>query len=240
MKLCVWKNADGLHLSRPPKPSNPVELDFDPDQSCRQCGERVLSISVDISNICPWCESGMNRPKMLRYQELEIVRLLQKQSDENRDLQPPTRRPLLRNGHTEKDLRDYLTSNGYYGNSANMLQLDLKAIERPGWVQVFEFRVHAKRLDEEHCSKWEELRGFCRTDERTAQFDVEYFDTTTRDTVLKAASDGLITANRAPRHWTYWPLMATFAFTLGTAIVGAVLSSEPASGTTAESAEGEQ
>jgi hypothetical protein len=38
MKLCVWKNSDGLHLSRPPKPSTLVELDFDPDDPCRECG----------------------------------------------------------------------------------------------------------------------------------------------------------------------------------------------------------
>lgn len=239
MKLCVWKNSDGLHLSRPPKPSTLVELDFDPDDPCRECGEHVLSVSAISSNICPWCESGTNRPKMLRYQELELIRLLQRQSDGNRDLRPPEKRPLIRNGVTEKDLRDYLTAEGYYGRSAEILSLELKAVERPGWVQVFEFHVHAKQQDKEG-GNWEQLRGVVRTDERSNLFDVEYFDTTTRETALNTASEGMITSSREKRHWTYWPLMAIFAFALGVAIVGAVVSSEVPSETTTANAEAEE
>ena len=240
MKLCVWKNSDGLHLSRPPRPSTLVELDFDPDNPCRECGEHVLSISADSSNICPWCESSMNRPKMLRYQELDMIRLLKRQSDENRDLRPPKKRALIRNGGTEKDLRDHLTATGYYGRSAEILQLELEAIERPGWVQVFEFRVHAKKQDEDGDGNWEQLRGLVRTDERSNQFDVEYFDTSTREAAVTGASEGLLTSSRAPRHWTYWPLMTVFAIALGASIVGAVLSSEAASETTNANAEAEE
>ncbi len=71
------------------------------------------------------------------------------------------------------------------GRSADVLQLDLKAIERPGWVQVFEFRVHAKKQDDEGDGTWELLRGVVRSDERSNPFDVEYCDTKTRDRRVK-------------------------------------------------------
>ena len=41
---------------------------------------------------------------------------------------------------TEKDVRDHLNRCGYHGNTATILQLELVAIERPGWMQVFSFQ----------------------------------------------------------------------------------------------------
>ena len=220
MKLFVWKNQDGYHLSRPPQPSTLVDVDFDPDQPCRQCDGRVLSISSDNSDICPWCDSGMNRPKMLPYQEDDMIRLLEKQSTENEEGGQQKKRPLIRNASTEKDLRDHLTENGYYGRSANILQLELKAIERPGWVQVFEFHVHAKQQD----GDWKSLQGLCRTDERFNRFDVEFFGKTNRETVINNTTDGMVTGQRTARHWSYWPLMTLFAGAFAAAVVGAALS----------------
>lgn len=193
MKRHFWKNANGFHLSRPPKPSTLEELDF--------------------------------------------VRLLQRQSDENRDSRPTPKRTLIRNGVTEKDLRDYLTANGYYGRSANILKLDLKALERPGWVQVFEFHVHAKKQE----GNWEELYGVVRADERSDQFDVAFYDNSSRNDVVQKATDGMITAERGPRHWSYWLLMTLLAFIFGAAIAGAVLSPEasPAAATESLTAEAE-
>ena len=177
MNLFVWKNDDGLHLTRPSSPSNLVEVEFDPDEPCLQCGEAVLSISADQSGICLWCASQTNRPKMLRYQQVEIIRGLQKQSDRNEQSRAPG--PLIRNGGTEEDLRDYLTRHDYSGHSAQILHLELMALERPGWVQVFEFHVQAKRIN----GAWEELRGVCHTDQRSNQFDVTWFDSVDRNEV---------------------------------------------------------
>ena len=219
MILHVWKNNEGLHLSRPPHPSQLVEVDFDPNQLCRRCGERVLSISADQSTICPWCESGMNRPKMLRYQELDLVRLLKKQSETNKLNQPLKKAPWIRNGGTEADLRSYLANHGYAGRSTRVNRLELKAIERPGWVQVFEFQVQAKRSD----GDWEALEGVCRTDERSSVFEVRLFDSASRADVLKTATDGLITTQRNPRHWSYWPLMTLFVSLLGLAILSMIV-----------------
>jgi len=220
MKLYVWKNDDGLHLSRPPKPSTLHEIEFNPDELCRRCGERVLSISADQSNVCPWCESNMNRPKMLRYQELDIVRLLQKQSDENTACQAPNK-SLIANKCTEKDLRDHLTEIGYFGRSVKFLSLELKAIERPGWIQVFQFHIQAKKQG----GGWEEHYGICRSDERSDAFEVQLFDREEwQQQKFREDTKQMITHARAPRHWSYAPLMLLFMLIVGAAIVGAVVS----------------
>lgn len=219
MKLHVWSNNDGLYLSRPPKPSTLKEVEFDPDQKCRQCGETVLSISADNSNICPWCESSMNRPKMLRYQELKIVDLLKTQSDNNKETQAP-RRKLIGNRYTERELRDYLTENGYFGNSATFLKLELAGIERPGWVQLFEFHVQAKSQSGE----WKELFGVCRSDERFKTFEVNLYDHAgSQQQAISRQPQQMITRDRGDRHWSHGPLMGLFCLVAGLAIVGAII-----------------
>ena len=54
---------------------------------------------------------------------------------------------------TEKDIRDWLDSNQYLGSTATITDLELHAIRRPGWVQVFRFEVEAR------------IRQECDTDE---------------------------------------------------------------------------
>ena len=218
MKLHVWKNGDGIHMTRPPGPASLTEIDFDPDATCYQCGERVLSISADETKVCPWCESSVNRPKILRYQEVEIIRQLKNQSEVNKQIRAPTA-PILSNKCTEKDLRDHLSKIGYFGRSANFLKLELKAIERPGWVQVFEFHVHAKKKD----GVWEELFGTCRTDERSNSFDVQLLAGQDEQCeALRHITKDMITHDRGPRHWSFWPLMSLFGIAILTAIVGAI------------------
>ena len=48
---------------------------------------------------------------------------------------------------TEKDIRDWLQGKGYESKTARITGLDLHAIERPGWVQVFRFEVKLQRTD---------------------------------------------------------------------------------------------
>lgn len=97
--------------------------------------------------------------------------------------------PLIGNKVAEKDLRDWLSSNGYFGRTATIAQLDLVAIRRPGWEQVFRFVARAKRQDRD---EWDDLRGLIRDDERhgtSIQFtrdDAEY------DALLERWSEGLI------------------------------------------------
>ena len=76
---------------------------------------------------------------------------------------------FIGNKVTEKDLRDHLESIGYIGRSARFLRLELTGIERPGWIQLFEFHVEAKKRD----GDWEPLFGICRDDERSQTFEVQ-------------------------------------------------------------------
>lgn len=97
--------------------------------------------------------------------------------------------PLIGNKVAEKDLRDWLSLNGYFGRTAVIAQLELVAIRRPGWEQIFGFIARAKRQDRD---EWDDLRGLIRDDERhrtTIQFthdDAEY------DALLEKWSDGMI------------------------------------------------
>ena len=71
--------------------------------------------------------------------------------------------PFIANRVTEKDLRDWLEQREHYGRSARISELELAAIQKPGWVQIFRFRASAKHKTKE---SWEELRGLIRDDER--------------------------------------------------------------------------
>ena len=55
------------------------------------------------------------------------------------------RRPS--NRVTEKDIRDWLTLGGFDGRGAKIDDLELHAIERPGWVQVFRFFAQIRQTD---------------------------------------------------------------------------------------------
>lgn len=102
--------------------------------------------------------------------------------------------PLIGNKVAEKDLRAWLESHGYFGRSAEVSELELVAIRRPGWEQVFRFRVRAKRRDE---SGWEELTGLFRDDERKSRFEGRL---TASDTDYAAAfaewTEGMIVRQR--------------------------------------------
>ncbi len=68
----------------------------------------------------------------------------------------------LKNKVTEKELRESLSSQGYAGQTARVQRLELIAVVRPGWKQVFEFSVEAKHLNE----GWKQLYGVLRDDQR--------------------------------------------------------------------------
>lgn len=150
------------------------------------------------------------------------MRLLQKQSDRNKP-QEPVKRALISNRATEKDLRDYLDQQGYYGRSARFLSLELAAIERPGWVQVFEFQVEAKQKDGE----WEELFGVCRSDERRDLLEVQLFpDHEAFRNAVRQEKHEMLSTDREPKHWSFPFLMALFAAAVALAVAGAILSQQ--------------
>ncbi len=70
-------------------------------------------------------------------------------------------RKLIRNRVAEKDIRDWLSDNGYHGSSARLEHVELHAIGRPGWLQVFRFAGQVKTLD----NQWLDIFGVLRDDE---------------------------------------------------------------------------
>ena len=66
---------------------------------------------------------------------------------------------------TEKDIRDWLEGNGFVGRTAKIRELELHAIRRPGWVQVFEFDLSARlRPNESETTTTQEFDSSSDTD----------------------------------------------------------------------------
>jgi len=78
---------------------------------------------------------------------------------------------LLRNRVTEKDVRAWMDRNGFYGGSADIQDLELYAVQRPGWLQIFSFQVRVKSRENserpgDHDQPWTALFGVVKDDER--------------------------------------------------------------------------
>ena len=127
---------------------------------------------------------------------------------------------LIGNRVTEKELRDYLTDQGYDGKAAKFDRLELEAIQRPGWIQVFAFEV---RLLDDH-DRWVEFFGVVRDDERH-RMQVHLTESEIdRDLRLKKWSVGLLTREAKPLTKTHKWLLALFGVVMLFALVSAVLS----------------
>ena len=101
---------------------------------------------------------------------------------------------MIRNRVTEEDVRDYLSQNGCIRGSIRLEHMELFAIQRPGWVQVFKFRAQAKTKRGEVCA----LFGVVRDDQRNS---LEVFVGDDIDVQVRMAekwSEGLITSTRKP------------------------------------------
>ena len=129
---------------------------------------------------------------------------------------------LIGNKFVEHDLRAWLDGGDYYGRSAELEELELAAVQRPGWVQVFRFRVRAKHRG---TGEWESLRGLCRDDERVKKkADRTEYRFTPDDAAFDAAfaewSDGLIKL-RVRRDGDPNPAAAYLAFAAAVAALAA-------------------
>lgn len=52
-------------------------------------------------------------------------------------------RDMLKDRQTEREVRQWLNRNKYNGKSAEFHSIELYAIERPGWKQIFRFSGNA-------------------------------------------------------------------------------------------------
>lgn len=99
----------------------------------------------------------------------------------------------IRYRSTEKDILDYLSSQGFDQTSTSLRDVELVGIKRPGWLQIFTFTVSTNR-DEAH----DTLFGVLRDDQRTTS---EFFLLQTeadQRRIVGRLTDGLITRNRLP------------------------------------------
>ena len=78
---------------------------------------------------------------------------------------------MIGNRVTEKDLRDWLTEQGFAGQFAKLNELELHAIEPPGWVQVFRFCVDMRSRGKEEPRPLETYWGIILDDERKSKPD---------------------------------------------------------------------
>lgn len=69
---------------------------------------------------------------------------------------------FIGNKCTEKDIRDWISRNGFLGSSAVFKEIELHAIKRTGWLQIFRFEVQVN--DKEGTGHL--LFGTVRSDER--------------------------------------------------------------------------
>lgn len=98
---------------------------------------------------------------------------------------------LAKNRTTEMDIRAWLTANGFEGKLAQILDVELHAVQRPGWLQIFSFRVQVAVKGQQR-----EYFGVVRDDERLRGSDktqVQLFDSEQLQVAeLAELSDGLI------------------------------------------------
>lgn len=78
---------------------------------------------------------------------------------------------IYSNRVTEKDIRSWMSSNGFKGASALFDEIELHAVRRPGWIQLFRFASTVKNSDGESMK----LFGCVLDDERNS-LDVWAFE----------------------------------------------------------------
>lgn len=125
----------------------------------------------------------------------------------------------IRNRVTERDIRDWLQENGYEGGSAKLESVELHAIQRPGWKQLFRFSgmIRRQSKDVEQPPPKVPVWGVVLDDERQSdgmRTRVLLFETEKEQLgKLEELSAGMLTATRSGEKANLWMLfvMAFFA-----------------------------
>jgi hypothetical protein len=90
---------------------------------------------------------------------------------------------------TEKEIRAWLIANGFHGASAELPDITLHAIFRPGWRQVYRFSGRAKDSD----GKLVPIFGVLEGDQRYGDSKISIYHNLKEQTQrLKQVSDGMI------------------------------------------------
>ncbi|TWU02240.1 hypothetical protein [Stieleria varia] len=95
-------------------------------------------------------------------------------------------------------IRQQITARGFYGKTAQLRQVRLVAVQRPGWIQVFRFEATARVATDDNdgpdtTPEYRELLGLVREDMRQDSSIVELFENEDdRREQFANWSDGLI------------------------------------------------
>lgn len=124
----------------------------------------------------------------------------------------PTKR--IANRVTELEIRQWLNVSGYAGSAARFIELELHAIERPGWLQIYRFEVQVRpsiESDSGNISNWQTRWGVVRDDERgSSQADrlqiSVYVDRAAQASKLAELSAGLLTCRTGQSGSLLWGL----------------------------------
>lgn len=93
----------------------------------------------------------------------------------------------VRNRVTERDIRDWLTRHGFAGDSATLVEVELHAIKRPGWQQIFRFSGSAIDAGEKRVA----LFGIVEDDERYRKTEITLYENARdRAVALRRVSEG--------------------------------------------------
>ncbi len=100
----------------------------------------------------------------------------------------------------ELSIRKRLTAAGYYGNTAKLTRVQLVALERPGWVQVYRFEYSAKKVGQTEMATgegWTNGFGVVSEDARKMKSEVRLFQTRSQwIDGLRTATKDLVTLKR--------------------------------------------
>ena len=136
---------------------------------------------------------------------------------------------LIRNRVTERDLRDWLQENGYEGGSANLESVELHAIKRPGWKQLFRFtgKIRKQSADEDEVLPKVLFWGVAIDDERLpvdARTKVLLFETEGEQLgKLNELSADMLTASRSGEGNGIWMLFVVAIFAVSIFLVIAMV-----------------
>ena len=120
----------------------------------------------------------------------------------------------IANRVTELEIRHWLNASGDAGSAARFIELELHAIERPGWLQIYRFEVQVRTSIESHSgniSNWQTRWGVVRDDERCSsqadrlQISI-YSDRAAQASKLAELSAGLITCRAGQSGSLIWGL----------------------------------
>ncbi|QGJ71239.1 Hypothetical protein PBC10988_29430 [Planctomycetales bacterium 10988] len=119
----------------------------------------------------------------------------------------------------ELAIRKQLREESYGSELASIRHVRLAAVERPGWVQVYEFQIETKTKEKTPVL----LFGLAHDDGRK-QTKVRLFPTEeARKMQFDQWSEGLITRKRRERGRIEWALLSFFALIMGVCLLGILL-----------------